>query len=87
MSNLNGYPERCESCGERRTCDGSGLCQECKFSVSGKVKAERDELLIRLKELVAISGEANIPMVNAHSVRKMEKFLDEVLIVLLLMCL
>ena len=49
-----------------------------KFSVSGRVKAERDELLSKLKELVAISGEANIPMLNAHSVRKMGKFVDAV---------
>ena len=30
MSNLNGYPKQCESCGERRTCDGASLCHECR---------------------------------------------------------
>jgi hypothetical protein len=29
MSNINGYPETCESCGLRRTCNRDGLCHEC----------------------------------------------------------
>lgn len=34
-----------------------------------------DELLETLKVLVAIAGEANIPLTNAHAVRKMGKFI------------
>jgi hypothetical protein len=29
MSNINGYPEVCDSCGQKRTCNGIGLCHEC----------------------------------------------------------
>jgi hypothetical protein len=32
-------------------------------------------LVEALKELIEISGEANIPLVNAHAVRKMAKFI------------
>jgi hypothetical protein len=38
-------------------------------------QSEIRELRGALKELVETSGEANIPMVNAHAVRKMGKFL------------
>jgi hypothetical protein len=35
MSNINGYPETCTTCGKTRTCDDAGLCHECD-------QAERD---------------------------------------------
>ena len=28
--NINNYPETCVTCGRERTCDGSGVCQECE---------------------------------------------------------
>ena len=30
MSNINGYPEICDSCNQRRTCNDAGLCHECQ---------------------------------------------------------
>jgi hypothetical protein len=30
MSNVNGYPETCTECGERRTCNELGECHECE---------------------------------------------------------
>lgn len=47
-------------------------------SVSGRPSRERNALLGALKNLVEICGEANIPMVNSHAVRKMGKFLDAI---------
>jgi hypothetical protein len=30
MANLNGYPEQCDVCGLKRTCNDAGLCHECQ---------------------------------------------------------
>jgi len=30
MANLNGYPETCDVCGKRRTCNSAGECHECE---------------------------------------------------------
>jgi len=29
MANINGYPEKCDVCGQKRTCNDAGLCHEC----------------------------------------------------------
>lgn len=57
----------------------SGAAQEEAPRLSRNLRSSPDtstELLAMLKELVAVSSEANIPLVNSKAVRKMGKFLD-----------
>lgn len=51
------------------------VVREVRCEANAFLIAASPELLDALKELVAISGEANIPLVNAHAVRQMGKFM------------
>lgn len=51
------------------------VVREVRCEANAFLIAAAPELLEALRELVAISGEANIPLVNAHAVRQMGKFM------------
>lgn len=48
MKNLNGYPEKCEICGRKRTCNDAGICHECQV--------EENESAV-----IVIDGEEYVP--------------------------
>lgn len=45
MPDLNGYPEVCDNCDQRRTCNDAGYCHECEqaFREANPIDPDTDE--------------------------------------------